>query len=216
MILSERTNASITCDLYWKYDQYCRDNNYAFVSTWGLWLDKYRDTCSKQFKKFQDNNKERGRLCDARDSRKHSVVRYSRGLSHLIVYDQSLSILLVKRMTMIVYFTFDVYKLISRFYDTLWNIYLFQHLDYSYHFLIIIYNWFYQGGLSEIQIKLGEAAKSLSTSHGIELKKSLVALRKYVLEKGTKNPLVKKFQIILLLLVLLYITVCVRMHDIPF
>ena len=87
LISSEKTNAVITSELYWKYDQYCRDNNYTFVSTWGVWLDKYRDTCSKQFKKFQDNNRERGRLCDARDSRKHSLVSNSRGSTYCLQFN---------------------------------------------------------------------------------------------------------------------------------
>jgi hypothetical protein len=36
-----------------------------------------------------------------------------------------------------------------------------------------------------IEMKLGEAAKSLSTFHGVELKKSLVALRKSAMSHNT-------------------------------
>ena len=71
---AELTHAFITKELYWKYDTICRENNYISAPTWGAWLEKYRDTCTRQFKKFQDNNKERGMLCAARVARKHSVV----------------------------------------------------------------------------------------------------------------------------------------------
>ena len=68
-------NATITKELYWKYDNYCRENNYSGVLVWGLWLEKYQESCIRQFKKFQENNKERGILCAARTARKHSMVR---------------------------------------------------------------------------------------------------------------------------------------------
>ena len=71
----EMANATITKELYWKYDNYCRENNYSGVLVWGLWIEKYQESCIRQFKKFQENNKERGILCAARTARKHSMVR---------------------------------------------------------------------------------------------------------------------------------------------
>jgi hypothetical protein len=38
---SERSNASVTKELFWKYDGECRDLNYKHTVTWGEWLQRY-------------------------------------------------------------------------------------------------------------------------------------------------------------------------------
>jgi len=114
LLSAERTHVFITKELFWKYDGVCRDNNYAGTVTWGVWLEKYRLNCTRQLKKFQENNRERDLVDAARVARRHSVA-----------------------------------------------------------------------GLNEIEMKLSEAAKSLSTFHGVELKKSLVALRKSAMSHNT-------------------------------
>ena len=74
--LSERTDATVTINLFWKYDKYCTENGHKGCSVWGDWLFKYSETKKRDLKRLISDNKERSHLCVAAIQRKKYVVSF--------------------------------------------------------------------------------------------------------------------------------------------
>lgn len=74
LMSSERLSASITKDLYWKYDEYCRDINYGNSSTWGEWLGKHVTKSKEQLQRLRDDMMERSRAAKAKAARSSAVA----------------------------------------------------------------------------------------------------------------------------------------------
>ena len=72
--LSERTDAYVTINLFWKYDKYCSENGQKGCSVWGDWLHKYSESRKRDLKRLISDSKERSYLCGAAIQRKKYLV----------------------------------------------------------------------------------------------------------------------------------------------
>ena len=71
---AERMHAAVLKDLYWKYDAFLRESNYAHSKTWAEWLKWHREESKQQLDRFQVLDQGRARACAERVARKALVA----------------------------------------------------------------------------------------------------------------------------------------------
>ena len=113
--LSERTDASVTTDLFWKYDKYCSENGHKGCSVWGDWLHKYSEARKRDFRRVTMENKERSNLCEAVIQRKKFVVSFFNTIFPRKLKSSVCSLVLILQIHLLLFFVFPF--IILKFYQ---------------------------------------------------------------------------------------------------
>ena len=70
----ERTNATITKDLYWKFDAACREGKYKAQVVFGDWLKQYRTKSDTKLARFKEDVAARNAVIAERNKSRTSVA----------------------------------------------------------------------------------------------------------------------------------------------
>jgi hypothetical protein len=78
LLLSERTNAAITKELFWTFDLACRESKYTLHVNFGDWLKEHARKAAKHVEDFKEDFAERVHVSSLRASRKHHFAPLNR------------------------------------------------------------------------------------------------------------------------------------------